>query len=337
MKQEIENKALEEFAELMIKKIEKSSTDWKKPWFTEGLGWPVNLQGREYNGMNALMLTLLCEDKVYKIPVFCTFDTMKFMNLEKTKGEWRRKTDKYGNQLPKVYIKEGEKSFPVFLTVFSVVHKDTKEKIKYDEYLTLNENDKANYTVYPNYRVYRVFNIDQSNLEEARPEMYAKFKEMFLKKKEEKHSDDYQFEPFDRMQEKQGWICPIEEKYQNQAYYSISKDMILLPERKQFDRGMDFYGTAFHEMAHSTGKKGVLDRFDDKATERGREELVAELSSSLVALKYGMGKVLEDDNTKYLKCWLDEIRESPKYIKSVLVDAKKASKKIIDRLGTFDI
>ena len=51
-----EDKALDLFAEMMIERIETISKDWTKPWITEGsLGWPKNLSGREYNGMNALM------------------------------------------------------------------------------------------------------------------------------------------------------------------------------------------------------------------------------------------------------------------------------------------
>lgn len=59
-----EERALERFTELMIKKISSIKGDWKKPWFTENfMAWPKNLSGREYNGMNALMLMLLCEEK----------------------------------------------------------------------------------------------------------------------------------------------------------------------------------------------------------------------------------------------------------------------------------
>lgn len=65
-----EDKALDLFAEMMIEKIESIQKDWHKPWFTEGvLQWPRNLSGREYNGMNALMLLLHCENEGYKIPV----------------------------------------------------------------------------------------------------------------------------------------------------------------------------------------------------------------------------------------------------------------------------
>ena len=44
-----EDKALDLYAEMMIDRIETISKDCKKPW-----------SGREYNGMNALMLLLLC-------------------------------------------------------------------------------------------------------------------------------------------------------------------------------------------------------------------------------------------------------------------------------------
>lgn len=36
-----EEKALDQFAEMMIEKIQSIDKDWKKPWFTDGaLQWP---------------------------------------------------------------------------------------------------------------------------------------------------------------------------------------------------------------------------------------------------------------------------------------------------------
>ena len=61
-----EDRALDRFAELMIEKINNLQSDWKKPWFTEGtMKWPKNLSGRDYNGMNALMLMLYAEKQGY--------------------------------------------------------------------------------------------------------------------------------------------------------------------------------------------------------------------------------------------------------------------------------
>ena len=83
-----EDRALDKFAEMMIEKINTLQNDWKKPWFTEGsLTWPKNLSGREYNGMNALMLMMHCEKQGYKLPVFCTFDRVAGLNFNKDKLE----------------------------------------------------------------------------------------------------------------------------------------------------------------------------------------------------------------------------------------------------------
>ena len=131
-----EDRALDKFAEMMIEKINTLQNDWKKPWFTEGsLSWPKNLSGREYNGMNALMLMMHCEKQGYKLPVFCTFNRAVGLNYQTDKqGNKKQMTDANGEPLPKVCINKGEKSFPVMLTSFTIVHKETKEKIPYDDH-----------------------------------------------------------------------------------------------------------------------------------------------------------------------------------------------------------
>ena len=56
------NEALETFSNMMIEKIENLTQDWRKPWFVGGaMAWPRNINGREYNGMNALMLNIFCD------------------------------------------------------------------------------------------------------------------------------------------------------------------------------------------------------------------------------------------------------------------------------------
>ena len=133
-----EDRALEKFAEMMIEKIS----------------------------------TLQSE------PVFCTFDRVVGLNYGKDKeGGKVQLTDAEGNELPKVSVNKGSKSIPVFITTFTCVDKETKEKIKYDDYKRLSEEEKAKYDVYPKLSVYNVFNVDQTNLKEARPELYHKLEE----------------------------------------------------------------------------------------------------------------------------------------------------------------
>lgn len=325
-----EDRALDRFAEMMIEKIKTLQGDWKKPWFTEGaLQWPKNLSGREYNGMNALMLMMHCEKQGYKLPVFCTFDRVAGLNFTKDKqGAKMQATDKNGEQLPQVSVNKGEKSFPVFITTYSVVEKDTKERIKWEDYKQLTDEEKGKYNVYPKLQVYNVFNVDQTNLKEARPELYNKLEQANQIVRQSTGSDSYDFPAMDRMIEQNEWICPIKPIYGDQAYYSISKNEIVIPEKKQFKDGESFYTNLAHEMTHSTGAENQLGRLKPTSfgsKEYAREELVAELSAALVAQRYGMTKHLKEDSASYLKSWLNSLKESPEFLKTTLVDVKKAS------------
>ena len=320
-----EDKALDLFAEMMIEKIEGIHQDWKKPWFTEGtLQWPRNLSGREYNGMNAFMLLLHCEKDGYKIPRFCTFDCVQRLN----------KPGKDGEELPRVSVLRGEKSFPVMLTTFTCIHKETKEKIKYDDYKKLSDKEKEQYNVYPKMQVFRVFNVAQTNLKEARPELWERLEQENTGPKIEDR-EHFSFAPVDAMIRDNLWICPIKPLHQDNAYYSISRNEIVVPEKEQFKSGESFYGTLFHEMTHSTGAEGVLDRIKPTnfgSAEYAREELVAELGSALVAQRYGMTKHIKEDSCTYLKGWLDELKESPQFIKTTLLDVKRAASLITQKV-----
>ena len=321
-----EQKALDLFSEMMIAKIESlSSKDgWKKPWFTEGaLQWPKNLNGREYNGMNAFLLLLHCEKEGYKIPRFCTFDRIQQFNKPGSRDKEAK---------PRVSVLKGEHSFPVMLTTFTVIDKETKEHIKWEDYKLLSQEQREKYNVYPKLQTYHVFNVAQTNLKEVRPELWEKLEQEYSMPKVDRSEA---FEPVDRMITDNRWICPIKPMYGDSAYYSISKNEIVVPEKGQFKDGESFYSNLFHEMGHSTGAENQLDRLKPTtfgSAEYAREELVAELTAALTAQRYGMSKHLKDDTAAYLKAWLDSLKESPQYIKTVLLDVKKASSMLTQRI-----
>lgn len=338
-----EDRALDKFAELIIEKIKSINEDWKKPWFSENaMQWPRNLNGRDYNGMNALLLMLHSEKQGYKMPVYMTFNSMESLNYTKGKlSERKPLTDAEGNKLPSVMILKGEKSFPVFLTTFTVINKETKEKIKYDDYNQLSNEEKKEYNVYPKLQVYNVFNVDQSNMKEVRPELYNKLKAKNNLIPPEISPDAYSFPAIDEMIKNNEWLCPIKIQHQDEAYYSISKDEIVLPEKQQFYKAENFYGTAFHEMVHSTGAKDRLDRFAEGAyfgsKEYAREELVAELGSALIMQKYGLTKTIKEDSCSYLKSWLDSLKTSPEFLKTVLGDVKKATALLNEQIEKMNL
>jgi len=333
-----EERALQRFAQMLIDKISAFQGDWQKPWFTEGaLSWPKNLSGREYNGMNAMILMMHCEKEGFKLPVFSTFDRVAGLNYGKDKeGGKVLLTDADGNELPRVSINKGSKSIPVFITTFTCIDKDTKEKIKYDDYKQLSAEERVKYNVYPKLSVYNVFNVDQTNIKEARPELYRKLEvQNHLVRPEVKEGEEYCFEPVDHLIEHNGWICPIKPVHGDNAYYSISKNEIVIPEKRQFKDGESFYGNLYHEMAHSTGAEGQLNRLKQSAfgsKEYGIEELTAEMTAALVCQRYGMTKHLKEDSVAYLKGWLDTLKEEPTFIKNVLNDVKKAASMITTKI-----
>ena len=203
-----------------------------------------NLNGREYNGMNAMMLLLHCEKEGYKIPRFCTFDRIQQFNKTGKKDE---------EQKPRVSVLKGEHSFPVMLTTFTVVNKETKEHIKWEDYKLLSQEEREKYNVYPKLQTYHCLQCgDQTNLRRSDQSFGRNWNRNTRMPKVEK-DEQFAFEPVDRMIADNRWICPIKPMFGDSAYFSISKNEIVMPEKKQF-KGMGSLSTQpFHEMGHSTG------------------------------------------------------------------------------------
>ena len=332
------DKALERFTELMIEKIQTLQGDWKKPWFTPGATQPPqNLSGRHYNGGNSLMLMLQAEKMGYDIPVWGTFDRITNLNYIKDKnGNVFQARDKHGNKLPMVTVNKGEKSFPVFLTTFTVVNPETKERIPYDDYRNLSKEDQAKYKVYPKLQVFNVFNVAaQTNLELTRPEMYEKLKAQAAGQVQQQ--GDLKSHPaIDLMIDENLFFCPINQVKGAKAYYSPANDHIVVPKREQFVDGEAFATNTLHECAHATGADSRLARHlggnPFGSPEYAREELIAELSAAVISSQYGMSKHIKSDSAQYLKSWLGSLQQGPEYLKSVLGDVRRSSGLITQRL-----
>ena len=335
------DKALERFTELMIEKIQTLQGDWKKPWFTPGVTQPPqNLSGRHYNGGNSLMLMMQAEKMGYEIPVWATFDRITGLNFVKDKnGNVFYARDKNNNKLPQVSVNKGEKSFPVFLTTFTVVNPETKERIPYDDYRLLSKEDQAKYKVYPKLQVYNVFNIAaQTNLELTRPELYEKLKAQAAGQIQQQ--GDLKSHPaIDLMIDENLFFCPINQVKGDKAYYSPANDHIVVPKREQFVDGEAFATNTLHECAHATGADTRLDRHlgghPFGSSEYAREELVAELSAAVISSQYGLSKHIKSDSAQYLKSWLGSLQQGPEFLKTVLGDVRRSSGMITQRLESI--
>lgn len=110
-------------------------------------------------------------------------------------------------------------------------------------------------------------------------------------------------------------LCPIEEKVQDKAFYNPIDDKITLPPRSSFKNDKAFIGVLLHEMSHSTGHEGRIQRKIRNlfgSTDYAKEELRAELSSFFLLSDLGISdKETFQDNSNYLKSWIQVLKDDP--------------------------
>jgi len=255
-------------------------------------------------------------------------------------------------------INKGEKAFPVYYMIHK--YKDMQGKEYSDqEYNDLSEEQRKDIKAYFYPKVHHLFNIDQTNMKEVNPSLYNSFVDKYTKRPSLPDSEGmYINEDIDSLlahskpsvwksgKDNLSWYCPIEQTDNiSSPHYNLSKDFIKVPLKNQyktsnskegiFADGQAFYATLLHEMAHSTGPKGRLNRdmngsFGDK--KYAKEELVAELSAALISSTMGFDKRINDNNAKYVSSWLKVLKEEPSFIKTVLSDVGKASDMINEKI-----
>lgn len=224
------------------------------------------------------------------------------------------------------------------LLPFYVYHKETRKKITFEEYKALSREQQQEYNVIPTYKYYSVFNLDQTNFSDVRPEEWEALREKFRGgQAEQPDGTTGEAHPeIDAMLEAKSWFCPIREQQGDRAFYSPLADYIVVPLRSQFVDMQSFYETLLHEMGHSTGHPTRLNRdlaHPFGSEEYGKEELTAEFAAALAGMFFGIAEHIRTENAAYLKSWIKAIREEPKFILNVLADAMKIVKMIAGKLN----
>ena len=320
---------LQKFAEMMSNIIIKAkSKNWTQGWLgVKGtiLGLPQNITGRTYSGGNSFFLMADTSEKGYNTPVYMTFKQAKDRNL---------------------HVNAGEKSVPIFKWGLSIKDENGKT-VSEEDYNAMSKEERDKFSVRPYPKVYHVFNIDQTNLSEVNKKKYdaivARFKAPDEEVKDSKGM--YINDALDRMFKEKAWHCDIRyNKPSSRAFYVPSQDFIVLPMKEQFNigktaeevyrDGMEYYSTALHEMAHSTGHESRLNRqFGAKRTDGyAHEELIAEMTAALVGSTMGFDKKILENNANYLKGWLENLKRNPESITTIMSDVGKASDMIIDKI-----
>ena len=319
--------AIEKFAEMMIARMEEmKESHWKKGWIDGygSYGLPQNIVSGTLNGGNSFFLQLDTAMHGYKMPLYMTFLQAQNMGLR---------------------INKGAESMPVIF--WDLVYKDQNGKrIDKDTLDAMTREERKALDATPILRVYKEFNVDQTNLAEVNPQKYEQLQQRFMAPEMRDDKGMYVNAAIDRMLQRQEWVCPVQyDQLAPGASFSPSLDRIVIPMKSQFNisstpeevykDGMEYYSTFLYEATHSTGTPERLNRVKGKQfgdTQYGHEEYVAEMTAAVVGNSLGFDKRILDNNTAYIQGWIQNLRENPKVILGILSDVNKASNMLLEKI-----
>lgn len=276
---------------------------WEMPWRTANV--PLNVStGRPYTGSNWLYLSLSNES------MFATYKQYQAMGLQVRKLE--EDDQRHNILVPKKFNKK-----MVDANDNPIIDPETgKQKIQQRMY----------FDVASVFSIHDTFNIDEENdVKQATMEKFG--------------AANNDHTPIKEIEDALGRV-PATIKTADNAYYRPSDDSIYLPPKETFDTIEAYYATMAHEMIHWTGNNKRLGRETmienrDRASmkERAKEELVAEMGSSMLAHHWGIEHVTQDNHNKYLISWREQIKDDPEVLSWAANEAKKAVEMVLSFEG----
>lgn len=289
----------------IIKQLEQGVIPWHKPWKSVCTGFtkaPVDLRKVAFNRITKTAYSYLNQMLLSRVGEYASFK------------QWTELGGK---------IRKGAKSEMVVFWKWIDIKVEEEDE---------NGEKKMRIKKVPHLRYYQVFHIQ--DVEGVKPLALDQITEPESKPEAEPVV-------FDPVEEAEALIATYTEREQikigyggDSAYYSPMADRIQLPERFQFgEKSGEFYCTAFHEIAHSTGAKHRLDRLTaDRFGSAGhsKEELVAEISAA------GMLNLLNietpatfNNSAAYIQSWIKALKNDTKMIVVASGKAEKAVQYIL--------
>ena len=290
-----------QFADDIIKQIERGTAPWQKHWKPGENRMPENFStGARYQGGNALQLMVKRTQRAYNDNRWGTYKQIKEAGGQVRKGE--RGTTVLVYKPPR--RAEGTEATPGEVAA---------DKPK---------NPDAEKTTRPMWKRYTVFNVEQAD-GLALPERAAPTPE------------------WEALKNVENVIAAngvaIREVNGDRAYYNMAGDEIVLPERSQFKNAEGYYQTVLHEVGHSTGhpdrlnreslQQGIQDGFGSEAY--AREELRAEISAMMSSDRLGVAYEPQHA-TAYVKGWVEVLKDDPKEIYKAAAEASRISDYVCD-------
>lgn len=128
----MENKIAEEVTAKIVAAMEAGKVPWRKPW-NSGVNIPTSLStGKEYSGVNWILLSIIAELEEYKTNLWGTFLQFKSMGGSVNKGEKATQII-YWKKIEKIDNNGDEKSFMVMrqFHVFNIEQTNVEVPDKY--------------------------------------------------------------------------------------------------------------------------------------------------------------------------------------------------------------
>lgn len=122
----------------------------------------------------------------------------------------------------------------------------------------------------------------------------------------------------------------------NLAMYQREIDTVCMPDRSMFQSNYFFYGTLFHEMAHSTAHNSRLNRpvipgdnsiFSKK--DKAKEEIIAECAAACLSMVAGTLSHTIDNHAAFIQSWLNILLNDEYLFKQLTEKAKSAAAYIL--------
>ena len=304
------DKSKQMLVDMYLAALKKDEIPWQKGW--KSLGAQRNMgTGRKYRGMNALLLTLVCEARGYGDNRWMTFNQI---------SEYREK-----NGITGPYFKSDAKGQSIPITYYGVKFYNPETK-KYGKGMTFEKakeliasgEEKREYMRIAVLGVYNMFNCSLVNGVE--PPLAP------------------QQAPIEHSEYITAIINGLGVNYKEegcQAYYSPKTDTVVLPPSTMFRNKQAYYATQLHELSHSTGHPTRLNR--DIANMFGTEayaleELNAEIASSFLCADLGLEEVAHDfeatpdatlNHAAYVQNWIQVLEKTPETLFKAISSAQK--------------
>lgn len=292
-----------------------------------GSGYWMNMAGRYYprlypkgpevSPFNALTLGLFSDRNGFKTGMYTFYPEAKLRNEP---------------------VKEGEKGVPFNWYNWKeyVNRHNPDDKITRQAYLLLEPEDKKQYKGIHSREIRVLFNIDQTMLPNVDTESYNKVIERYgtLQERGNERANERELHTVVNgfMKAVKDNMVPIRRDGTTMAHYNVAKDVIYVPDRKNYPQYIDYVQDLMREVARATGhqqrcaREGMVMRGGVAPSEDAvkREELVVELVAGIKMLELGLPARLLPTSLKLVEEWNRELREDPQMIDTIEADVNNA-------------